>query len=186
MTQAPRPFKSAAALRAWLAANHRTADELVLLCYKKHAAHRGVTYAEALDEVLCVGWIDGIRRSVDDDAYSIRLTPRKPRSIWSRVNVAHVERLIAAGRMTETGLAIYRAREESRTGLYSFERAAMEFAPDLARRFRANRKAWDFFRAQPPGYRRLMTYRVMSAKRDATRASRLEQLIEASARRARL
>jgi len=186
MAQAPRAFRNAAALRAWLAAHHRDAEELILRCYKKHAAHRGVTYAEALDEVLCVGWIDGIRRSLDEDAYSIRMTPRKPRSIWSRVNVAHVERLIAAGRMTEAGLAVYRAREESRTGIYSFERAAMELAPELARRFRRNRGAWRFFLAQPPGYRRLMTYRIMSAKRESTRASRLDQLIEASARHTRL
>ncbi len=185
-TPAPRAFRSAAALRAWLAANHRKAEELLLRCYKKHAAHLGVTYTEALDEVLCVGWIDGHRRSLDADSYSIRLTPRTPRSIWSRVNVAHVERLIAAGRMTDAGLAAYRARDEARTGIYSFERAAMEFAPELARRFRATRKAWTFFEAQPPGYRKQMTYRVMSAKREATRVRRLEQLIDASARHTRL
>jgi len=185
-TPAPRAFRSAAALRAWLAANHGKAEELLLRCYKKHAAHLGVTYTEALDEVLSVGWIDGVRRSLDADSYSIRLTPRKPRSIWSRVNVAHVERLIAAGRMTDAGLAAYRARDEARTGIYSFERAAMEFAPEMARRFRADPKAWAFFQAQPPSYRRLMTYRVMSAKREATRASRLEQLIKASARHTRV
>jgi uncharacterized protein YdeI (YjbR/CyaY-like superfamily) len=182
----PRPFSSAAALRAWLAANHRKTEELLLRCYKKHAAHRGVTYPEALDEVLCVGWIDGHRRSLDEDSYSIRMTPRKARSIWSRVNVAHAERLIATGRMTDAGLAVYRARDEARTGFYSFERPAMEFAPELAKRFRAAGKAWTFFWAQPPGYRKLMTYRVMSAKRESTRTSRLEQLIAASARHTRL
>jgi uncharacterized protein YdeI (YjbR/CyaY-like superfamily) len=186
VTQAPRAFRSAAALRTWLAANHRTTEELIFRCYKKHAAHRGVTYPEALDEVLCVGWIDGHRRSLDEDSYSIRLTPRKPRSIWSRVNVAHAERLIATERMTAAGLAVYRARDEARTGLYSFERAAMEFDPALARQFRAARSAWAFFQAQPPGYRKLMTYRVMSAKREATRARRLVQLIDASARHTRL
>lgn len=185
-TPAPRAFKSAAALRAWLEANHWIEKELILRCYKRHAAHRGVTYGEALDEVLSVGWIDGVRRSMDKDSFSIRLTPRKPRSIWSRVNVAHVERLIAAGRMTDAGMAAYRARDEARTGIYSFERAAMEFAPEMARRFRADPQAWAYFRAQPPSYRRLMTYRVMSAKREATRASRLEQLIKASARHTRV
>ena len=186
MTSAPRAFRNALALRAWLAKNHRSAPELILCCHKKHASHQGVTYAEALDEVLCVGWIDGVRRSIDADTYSIRLTPRKPRSIWSRVNVAHVERLIAAGQMTDAGLTVYRARDEARTGIYSFERATMEFAPELARSFRADRKAWAFFQAQPPGYRRQMTYRVMSAKRESTRASRLKQLIEASASHTRL
>ena len=185
-TPAPRAFRSAAALRAWLAANHGKAEALLLRCYKKHAVHLGVTYTEALDEVLSVGWIDGVRRSMDEDSFSIRLTPRKPRSIWSRVNVTHVERLIAAGRMTDAGLAAYRARDEARTGIYSFERAAMEFAPALARRFRADRKAWTFFQAQPPGYRKQMTYRVMSAKREATRTRRLEQLITASAGHTRL
>jgi uncharacterized protein YdeI (YjbR/CyaY-like superfamily) len=186
MTEAPRAFRTAAALRSWLSANHHQAEELLLRCYKKHAAHRGVTYPDALDEVLCVGWIDGHRRSLDEDSYSIRMTPRTPRSIWSRINVAHAERLIAAGRMTAAGLAVFRSRDASRTGLYSFERAAMEFDPALARQFRAARAAWAFFEAQPPGYRKLMTYRVMSAKREATRGRRLEQLIEASARRIRL
>lgn len=182
----PRAFRTAAALRAWLTANHRDAEELILQCYKKHAAEQGVTYADALDEALSVGWIDGIRRSIDQDTFSIRLTPRKPRSIWSRVNVAHVERLIAAGRMTEAGLAAYRARDEARTGIYSFERAAIEFAPELARRFRTNQKAWAFFRSQPPGYRKQMTYRVMNPKRESTRIRRLDQLIDASARHTRL
>jgi uncharacterized protein YdeI (YjbR/CyaY-like superfamily) len=185
-TPAPRAFKSAAALRAWLAANHRKAEELILRCYKRHAAHRGVTYGEALDEALSVGWIDGVRRSIDEDSFSIRLTPRTPRSIWSRVNVAHVERLIAAGRMTEAGLAAYQARDEARTGIYSFERAAMEFSPEMARRFRGKRRAWAFFQAQPPGYRKQITHRVMSAKRESTRTSRLEKLIDASARQTRL
>jgi uncharacterized protein YdeI (YjbR/CyaY-like superfamily) len=186
MTRAPRAFKSAAALRAWLAANHRTAEELILRCYKKHAAHLGVTYTEALDEVLCVGWIDGHRRSLDAVSYSIRLTPRTRRSIWSRVNVAHAERLIADGRMTGAGLAVFQARDQARTGLYSFERAPMEFEPRLVRRFRAEKAAWAFFQAQPPSYRRLTKHWVMTARRTATRERRLEKLIGACARHTRL
>jgi len=186
MTQAPRAFRSAGALRAWLAANHRTTGELILRCYKKHAAHRGVTYPEALDEVLCVGWIDGHRRSLDADSYSIRLTPRTARSIWSRVNVAHAERLMAAGRMTGAGLKVFQGRDQSRTGLYSFERPPMKFEPRMTRQFRADTKAWAWFEAQPPSYRRLTTYWVMTAKRESTRERRLEKLIDASARHTRL
>lgn len=186
MTEAPRAFRNAAALQGWLAANHREAGELILRCYKRHAAHRGVTYTEALDEVLCVGWIDGHRRSLDADSYSIRLTPRTARSIWSRVNVAHAERLIAAGRMTGAGLAVFQARDQRQTGLYSFERAPMKLEPRMTRQFRAARKSWAFFEAQPPSYRRTATYWVMTAKRESTRERRLVKLIDASARHTRL
>jgi uncharacterized protein YdeI (YjbR/CyaY-like superfamily) len=175
-------FKTAAAFRAWLRKNHTVATELLVCLHKKHAAHMGITYVEALDEALCHGWIDGVRRRLDDDSFSIRFTPRKPRSIWSRVNVAHVDRLKQSGRMMPAGLAAFEARDDTRTGIYSFEREAMTFSPDLASRFRADRKAWAFFEKQPPGYQRLNIFRVMSAKREATRLSRLAALIAWSAK----
>ena len=178
----PAYFKTGAAFRAWLRRNHKVATELLVRLHKKHAADQGITYAEALDEALSYGWIDGVRRSLGDDSFSIRFTPRKPRSIWSRINVAHVERLKQAGRVMPAGLAAFEAREESRTAIYSFEREAMALSPDLARRFRADRKAWAFFTKQPPGYRRLNIFRVMSAKREATRLSRLAVLIAWSAK----
>lgn len=182
MTGAPRAFRTAEALRAWLAREHRRATELVLRCYRVHAAARGVTYAQALDEALCVGWIDGIRRALDADSFSVRFTPRKPRSTWSLVNVRHVERLIAAGRMTPAGEAAFAAREASRTGIYSFEQRLEALSPELERRFRARRAAWRAFGARPPGYRRTCIHWVMSARQEATRLRRLEILATCSER----
>jgi len=183
---APNAFRSQAAFRAWLATHHASAPELLVRLFKTHAAQRGLTYAQALDEALCYGWIDGVRRSFDAASFTIRFTPRKRRSTWSRVNVGHVERLIAAGRMAKPGLAAYAARVEERTGLYSFERRAMALAPTYVRQFRAKAAAWAFFQAQAPFYRRTTTYWVMSAKKEETRERRLGQLIACSARRQRI
>jgi uncharacterized protein YdeI (YjbR/CyaY-like superfamily) len=184
--RAPTAFRSQAAFRRWLAKHHASAPELLVRLFKTHAAHRGLTYPQALDEALCYGWIDGVRQRFDAESFTIRFTPRKPRSTWSRVNVAHVERLIAAGRMAKPGLAAYAARDEQRTGLYSFERQAMALAPAYTRAFRGDAGAWAFFQAQPPWYRRTTTHWVMSAKREVTREKRLAQLVACSARRARI
>jgi uncharacterized protein YdeI (YjbR/CyaY-like superfamily) len=178
---APARFRSQAAFRAWLKAHHRTATELLVRICKTHIAEQGLTYVEALDEALCFGWIDGVRRRIDADSFSIRFTPRKPRSIWSRVNVAHVERLIRSGRMARAGLAAYEGREESRTGIYSFEQRPTTLAPEYARLFQANRKAWTFFRSLAPWYQRTSTFWVMSAKKEETRMRRLGLLIARSA-----
>lgn len=177
----PRAFRSQAAFRTWLATHHATTPELVVRLFKTSAAHRGLVYPQALDGALCFGWIDGVRRSFDAESFTIRFTPRKARSIWSRVNVAHVERLIAAGRMAPPGLAAYAARDDARTGIYSFERRAATLAPAYARAFRAETRAWTFFQGEAPWYRRTCAYWVMSAKREETRAKRLAQLIACSA-----
>jgi uncharacterized protein YdeI (YjbR/CyaY-like superfamily) len=175
-------FKTPVQFRAWLAKNHKTSSELPLQIFKVHAADRGVTYAQALDEALCYGWIDGVRRSVDADSFSIRFTPRKPRSIWSRINVGHAERLIKAGRMTKAGLAAFEARDEKRTAVYAFENQPKELSPELAKIFKANKTAWTFFEKQAPYYRRIVSFWVMGGKQEATRARRLEALIECCAR----
>jgi uncharacterized protein YdeI (YjbR/CyaY-like superfamily) len=175
-----RAFPTPAAFRAWLKKHHRTRTELVVLLFRAHAAERGMTYPQALDEALCFGWIDGVRRSVDADRYSVRFSPRKPRSIWSRVNVAHVERLIRDGAMEEPGLAAYRARSEQRTGVYSFEGAALTLAPAYQRLLRANAAAWNHFRSQPPWYRRTCSHWVMNAKREQTRLRRIGIVIRCS------
>jgi uncharacterized protein YdeI (YjbR/CyaY-like superfamily) len=173
-------FPSRAAMRAWLTKNHNTATELVLRCFKKHAAKQGVTYAEALDEALCLGWIDGIRRGVDAQSFSVRFTPRRPRSIWSRINIAHVERLMLAGRMKKPGLAAFEARDGRRTGVYSFENQTT-LSPAFSRAFRANPSAWAYFQGRPPWYRRTSAHWVMGAKKEETRARRLSMLITCSA-----
>jgi uncharacterized protein YdeI (YjbR/CyaY-like superfamily) len=186
LSATPRSFRTPAAFRAWLAKHHASKTELWLRLFKKHAASRGVTYPQALDEALCYGWIDGVVAALDDVSYAQRFTPRQPKSIWSNVNVAKVEALIAAGRMTPAGMAAYAARDPARTGIYSFEKEAATLTPPYRKQFRAASAAWVWFESQPPGYRRLMIYRVMSAKREETRLRRLQQLIDASAKRIRL
>jgi uncharacterized protein YdeI (YjbR/CyaY-like superfamily) len=176
-------FATPAALRSWLRKNHKTSTELMLRCFKTHAAAKGVTYKQALDEALCFGWIDGVRRSVDEDSFSQRFTRRRPNSVWSRVNIGHVERLIREGRMMKPGLAAFEARDEKRTAIYSFENLPKALAPALEKKFRSNRGAWMFFQEQAPWYRRTTTYWVMSAKREETRVRRLESLVECCGRR---
>jgi uncharacterized protein YdeI (YjbR/CyaY-like superfamily) len=182
----PVHFSSGEDFRQWLEKNHSTSTELLLAFHGKNSGKGGITYAEALDEALCYGWIDGVRKNAGPDRYTIRFTPRKPRSIWSLVNVRHVERLQQLGRMRPPGEKAFAAREATRTGIYSFENRPKTLPPEFEKRFRANRPAWKFFEAQPPGYRRLMVWRVVSAKQEATRLRRLEQLIAASAARLRM
>jgi uncharacterized protein YdeI (YjbR/CyaY-like superfamily) len=178
----PKTFRTPAAFRAWLEKHHATAKKLELRLFKVHAAHRGLTYAQALDEALCFGWIDGVIHRLDEDSFSQRYTPRKPRSNWSRRNIEHVARLKKAGRMAPAGLAAYKAREAQRTGVYSFEQDRPELAPAYVKTIRANKAAWAFFQGQAPGFRRLMAHWIMSAKREDTRARRLALLIGCAAR----
>ncbi len=175
----PRAFASGAAFRAWLEANHDRVSELVVRCYKVKARQRGMTYTEALDEALCFGWIDGVRRGVDDHSFSVRFTPRKPKSYWSAVNRRRAEELEAAGRLHPAGLLAFRAAAAS-GGRYSFENRPVGLSPGYQRELRANAKAWAFFRSQPPWYRRTSAFWVMSAKREETRRRRLAQLIACS------
>jgi len=181
MGELARTFKNAAAFRAWLRANGAKATELLVRIRKAGSTTEGITYAEALDEALCYGWIDGVRRRIDDDSFSIRFSPRKPTSIWSRINVAHVARLKAEGRMRKAGLAAYDAREERRTGIYSFEQQPQELPVAYKKIFQANKTAWEWFQKQAPWYRRTCTHWVVRAKREETRERRLAQLIARSA-----
>lgn len=182
----PTHFETPQAFRAWLRKHHRTAAALVLRISKRHAAASGVTYSQALDEALCYGWIDGVRRSLDADSFSVRFSPRKPRSVWSLVNVRHAERLIRSKRMTKAGLAAFEARQEGRTGIYSFERRPTALTPPLRRQFQQDKAAWAWFQQQAPWYRRTSSFWVMSARREATRVRRLETLIACSARGTRI
>ncbi len=180
-------FSNAAEFRAWLAQHHATATELFAGFYKKGAKKSGLTYPEAVKEALCFGWIDGIVRRLDAESYQHRFTPRKPTSIWSNVNVAHVARLAAAGRMHEAGLAAFARRSVAKTGTYSFEQKTAAVLPTAAqRRFRANRDAWKFFQAQPPWYQRALTHKIASPKLAATRERWLARAITASAAGERL
>lgn len=183
----PRFFATPAAFRAWLHAHHASETELVVGFYTKGSGKPSITWPESVDEALCYGWIDGVRRSLDDDSYSIRFTPRRPSSNWSKVNMAKVAILLESGRMMPAGLAAWERRDSVRSGSYSFERddvVALDAAAE--RRFKRSRAAWAYFQAQPPGYRRLATHYVISAKRPETRERRLDVLIECSARGERL
>ncbi len=182
MPTKPIYFTSAAAFRAWLAAHHAAHDELVVGFYKRGAGKPTLTWPESVDQALCFGWIDGVRRRVDDARYTIRFTPRRAGSIWSKINVAKVGSLTDAGHMMPAGERAFAAREEAKTGVYSFERTrAATLAPADAKRFRAEPAAWKYFMKQPPSYRRAAYHWVISAKQEATRTRRLAQLIADSA-----
>ena len=175
-------FDSPAAFRRWLEAHHDTATELVIGFHKRHTGRPSLSWAESVDEALCFGWIDGIRRRVDDERYTIRFTPRRSTSIWSLINIRRVTALVEAGRMRPAGLRAFEQRRPGRSGLYSFEQGGNRTLTDAElERFRSNRAAWTFFEAQPPGYRRVATHWVLSAKREDTRARRLGTLITDSA-----
>ncbi|HEX6116151.1 MAG TPA: YdeI/OmpD-associated family protein [Solirubrobacterales bacterium] len=180
----PKPtfFSDPAGFRAWLAERHASEDELYVGFYKKATGKQGLSWADAVDEALCFGWIDGRRNRIDDERHMVRFTPRRKGSNWSRRNIARVQALEAEGRMRPAGRAAYEAREADRSGVYSFERGEdARLEPEQERRFRADAAAWEFFESQPPGYRRTAIHLVTSAKRPETRERRLDRLIADSA-----
>ena len=178
----PRFFRSASELRAWLEKNHDSVSELWVGFFNQRSGRTGITYKEALDEALCFGWIDGVRKSVDEGRYAQRFSPRKARSMWSLVNMKRVGELKALGRMCAPGLAAFDRRDEKRSGVDSIARANAKLSGALERQFRANARAWAFFQSRPPGYRHLSTWFVMSAKKDETRLKRLATLIDLCAK----
>jgi uncharacterized protein YdeI (YjbR/CyaY-like superfamily) len=181
----PRFFKTPTEFRAWLERNHNRASELFVGFRKKHSAKPSITYSEAVDEALCFGWIDGLTKRVDDDSYMIRFTPRKRGSAWSRINVKRVEELTRRRRMKPAGRAAFEARNPAEAG-YSYEDGPKKLGRAYERELRETPKAWEFFKAQPPGYRRVASYWVMSAKKEETQRRRLAKLIEESAAGRRL
>ncbi len=183
----PRFFATPAAWRAWLEANHATKDELLVGFHKRGSGKPSITWPESVDEALCFGWIDGVRRSIDETAYSIRFTPRRTTSIWSSVNVARVAELTRLGQMQPAGLTAFAARTAARTGVYSFERKEEAvFTPEQLLALAAAPAARAFFEAQAPWYRRTATHWVVSAKQEATRERRFTTLLADSAAGRRL
>jgi uncharacterized protein YdeI (YjbR/CyaY-like superfamily) len=181
----PRVFRTPVELYAWFDKNHAARSELWIGFYRKDSGRDCVSYSAALDIALCHGWIDGVRKKVDDITYTNRFTPRRPRSIWSRVNIRRVEALIASGDMRPAGLAAFHARDEAWSALYSFERRRpAEFDRPMLRRFRVEKRAWAFFEAQAPWYQRTVTHWIMSAKKPETRERRFAQLVERCAHQA--
>lgn len=187
MTAAPSFFETAAHFRHWLEARHATATELVVGFRKTSTGEPSMSWSESVDEALCFGWIDGVRKRIDDRSYQIRFTPRKRGSIWSLVNVEKVQALLARGLMQPAGLAAYQARTEGKTGVYAFERKApAELHQVELKLFKRSRVAWSYFEACPPSYRQVMLHWVTGAKQAATRERRLARLVEACAEQRRI
>ena len=177
----PRFFATPAAFRAWLEKNHAKEKELLVGFYKRESGKPSMTWPESVDEALCFGWIDGVRKRIDDVSYTIRFTPRRKGSIWSRINVDKVEALKKAGKMTPAGLEAYSWRTQAKTQIYAYEQRGSDFPGEYEDRLRANKKAWEFFSSQAPWYQRNVKHWVSSAKREETREKRLKDLIASSA-----
>jgi uncharacterized protein YdeI (YjbR/CyaY-like superfamily) len=182
----PTFFATPAAFRKWLAKNHETATELLVGFYKRDSGKPSITWPESVDQALCFGWIDGVRRRIDDVSYSIRFTPRKAISNWSAINIARVAELTKLGLMAPAGLRAFDRRRDDKSAIYAYENAVRTLAPEDEKRFRTNKKAWAYFTAQAPSYQRVAIYWVTSAKRDETRERRLATLIDDSANGKRL
>jgi uncharacterized protein YdeI (YjbR/CyaY-like superfamily) len=173
----PTFFATPIDLRKWFAKHHKSATELLIGYHKRHTGKPSVTWQESVDEALCVGWIDGIRKSLDADSYTIRFTRRRAGSIWSAVNIRRVAVLDKEGRMQPAGLEAFARRKENKSGIYSYEQRPQDLPEPYATEFRKNKKAWTFFQAQIPSYRKATTWWVISAKKEETRLHRVRVLI---------
>jgi uncharacterized protein YdeI (YjbR/CyaY-like superfamily) len=182
----PKFFRTPKDFRAWLEGNHETVPELWVGLYRKDSGKPSITWPESVDEALCFGWIDGIRKKVDEISYKIRFTPRRKRSVWSAINIKRVAALTKEKRMCPAGVKAFAARLENKSGIYSYEQLTAELPAPYSRRLKKNNAAWDFFHKQPPGYRKIMIWWIVSAKKEETRLMRLEKLVAESARGKRL
>jgi uncharacterized protein YdeI (YjbR/CyaY-like superfamily) len=177
----PTFFKTPGDFRKWLSQHHGTENELWVGFYKKDSGKQSITWPESVDEALCYGWIDGIRKNVDETSYKIRFTPRRQRSIWSAVNIRRVAELTLEGRMQPAGENAFAGRLENKSGIYAYEQRQAELPDVYAKELRKNKDAAKFFAAQPPSYRKVAMWWIVSAKQEATRLKRLQKLIAASA-----
>ena len=182
----PLFFENQSEFREWLIQNHPHETELVVGFHKINTNKPSMTWSQSVDQALCFGWIDGVRRSIDKDSYSIRFTPRKKSSIWSAINIKKVEELTKAGLMLPEGLKAFELRSEERSKIYSHEREAYLLDPEFEKQFKANKTAWEYFSHQAPSYRKVMIHWIMSAKQEKTKLSRLEKAIQISAEQKRM
>lgn len=176
----PTFFSTPSDFRNWLSKNHKKETELLVGFYKVDSGGESITWSQSVDEALCFGWIDGVRKSIDDKSYTIRFTPRKPTSIWSAVNLKKMEELIKKQLVKPAGLAAFEKRKESRSKIYTYEKAPVKLDRNYEKKFKANKKAWAFFLSQAPSYQRVVFNWIMSAKQITTQHSRLEKLIDSS------
>jgi len=178
----PKPLD----FRNWLAQNHQKETELLVGFYKINSGKPSLTWSESVDEALCYGWIDGVRKSIDEHSYMIRFTPRKPTSIWSNININKVAELTKKGLMQPAGIAAFKLRKEEKSGIYSFEIEPKELSAEFEKKFKENDVAWNFFITQAPSYKKVMIHWIMAAKQTATQISRLEKTIIASEKQKRI
>jgi uncharacterized protein YdeI (YjbR/CyaY-like superfamily) len=173
----PTFFKDQYGFRKWLLKNHMKESELLVGFYKKESGKANMTWSQSVDEALCFGWIDGVRRSIDENSYCIRFTPRKPNSNWSSININKVEELIKLGLMQAAGLKVYKQRKKEKSSVASYESEAKQLDKQMAAQFMANKTAWEYFTKQAPSYQRMIIHWILSAKQEKTRMSRLEKTI---------
>lgn len=179
MTENTTPlfFATASSFRKWLEKNHDKAKELLVGFYKVNSGKPSMTWSESVDEAICFGWIDGVRKSIDETSYSIRFTPRKPGSIWSVINIQKIENLSKEGRMHSRGMAAFEKRQAKKSAIYSYEKPPENLSEEFLKKFKSNQKAWNFFQSMAPSYRRTAIHWVMTAKQESTRLKRLNELI---------
>ncbi|HLA96258.1 MAG TPA: YdeI/OmpD-associated family protein [Pyrinomonadaceae bacterium] len=179
-------FAKQSDFRKWLAKNHTKETELLVGFYKVGSGRSSMTWPQSVDEALCFGWIDGVRKNIDEESYSIRFTPRKPTSIWSAINIKKVADLTEKGLMNPAGIAAFEKRKEHKSRIYAYENEPVKLSPAFEKQFKTNKIAWKFFTTQAPSYQRTIIHRIMSAKQEATQLKRLEQTIAASENQTRL
>jgi uncharacterized protein YdeI (YjbR/CyaY-like superfamily) len=182
----PEYFQDQNEFRKWLEKNHNKESEIIVGYHKVGTGKPSMTWSQSVDQAICFGWIDGIRRSIDKERYSIRFTPRKVTSIWSNINIKKVEELKKKGLMKKPGLDVYNNRKDTKSGIYSFENEIIKLDDSFERLFKANKNAWDFFVKQAPSYKKIRSHWIMSAKQETTKISRLNKLIMASEKHNRL
>lgn len=179
-------FSNQQEFRKWLAKNHKKETELIVGYYKVGTGKPSMTWSQSVDQALCFGWIDGVRKSLGEESYCIRFTPRKPTSNWSAVNIKKVEELTKQGLMQPAGVEAFSIRKEERSKVYSFERTKKELPQKLEKKFKANKAAWDYFTKQAPSYQKMIKLWITSAKREETQLTRLEQVITESTKQQRM
>jgi uncharacterized protein YdeI (YjbR/CyaY-like superfamily) len=182
----PRFFTNQVDFRMWLEENHKQETELIVGFYKKDSGKLNMTWSQSVDEALCFGWIDGVRRSIDKDSYCIRFTPRRPSSNWSSVNIKKVSELLKNGLMQPAGLEIYKHRKEEKSGIASYDGDTKQLDKYLEIKFKTNKIAWEFFSEQAPSYQKLIIHWIMSAKQESTRILRINKAINESEKQKRL
>ena len=182
----PTFFSTQEKFRAWLEKHHQKETELVVGFYKVNSKKPSISWSESVDQALCFGWIDGVRKSIDEESYTIRFTPRKKTSIWSVINIKKVEVLTKAGLMKEAGIKAFELKSDERSKIYSHENEAYVLDPEFEKQFKANKIAWEYFNNQAPSYKKVIIHVIMSAKQEKTRISRLEKAIKFSEEKKRM